>query len=52
MLLLQVLQQELEGWRKEKPGLTPRPSRELAPIRAFIDSDKVAWLGPMLKVAQ
>lgn len=41
---IQVIQQEVESLKREKPALTPRPSRDLAPIRAFIDTDKVTKL--------
>lgn len=42
MLCVQVLQQELEALKREKPALTPRPARQLAPIQAYVDNDKVS----------
>ena len=41
---MQALQQELERLSKERPGLTPRPSRELTPLKDLINNDKAGAL--------
>lgn len=43
-VLVQGVQQEMEALKRETPALTRRPSRDLAPMRTFIDNDKVIWL--------
>lgn len=40
--VLQVLQQELEKLSKERPSLTPRPTRELTPLKDLINNDKAS----------
>lgn len=37
---MQALQQELERVSKQRPSLTPRPSRELTPLKDLINNDK------------
>ena len=38
---MQVVQHELEGLRRERPGLTPRPTRDVATLKDFINNEKV-----------
>ena len=43
-LSVQVLQQELENMSKERPSLTPRPTREVMPLKDLIKNDKASAL--------
>ena len=38
---MQVVQQELEGLRRERPTLTPRPTRDMTALKDLINNDKV-----------
>jgi len=38
---MQAVQQELEGLRRERPALTPRPTREVATLKDLIKNEKV-----------
>jgi hypothetical protein len=38
---MQVVQHELEGLRRERPGLTPRPTRDVATLKDLINNEKV-----------
>ena len=38
---MQVVQHELEGLRRERPGLTPRPTRDVATLKDIINNEKV-----------
>ena len=38
---MQVVQHELEGLRREWPGLTPRPTRDVATFKDLINNEKV-----------
>ena len=39
---LQVVQQELEGLRRERPALTPRPTRDAAALKELVNNEKVS----------
>ncbi|KAL0022336.1 hypothetical protein WJX77_001433 [Trebouxia sp. C0004] len=45
---MQVVQHELEGFRRERPGLTPRPTRDVATLKDLINNAK---LMPLLEAA-
>ena len=38
---MQVVQHELEGLPRERPGLTPRPTRDVATLKDLINNEKV-----------
>ncbi len=38
---MQVVQHELEGLRQERPGLTPRPTRDVTTLKDLINNEKV-----------
>lgn len=40
-LCVQAMQQELEKLTKERPTLTPRPTREVTPLKDLINNEKV-----------
>ena len=37
---LQAVQQELEGLRRERPALTPRPARDITALKDLINNKK------------
>lgn len=42
--IMQGMQQELERLTKERPTLTPRPTREVTPLKDLINNEKVSTL--------
>ena len=38
---MQVVQHELEGLCRERPGLTPRPTRDVAALKDLVNNEKV-----------
>lgn len=43
---VQAMQQELEKLTKDRPTLTPRPTREVAPLKDLINNEKVGRRPP------
>ena len=40
---MQAVQQEVEGLRRDRPSLTPRPTRDITPLRDLVNNDKVTF---------
>ncbi len=49
---MQVVQHELEGLRRERPALTPRPTRDVATLKDLINNEKVRQIKPCSSASQ